>query len=131
MSRNDPGRATKRRPKDSRIPDAVIVKDGAKPPTQGNIAEVVEIKFPPDDWMPGQLRAYKKIAGSAPVTELGPKQCGCPDSAESVPAPKKQEEEQTTAISGKELAAALAGIAIVAGLLLAPEITVPALAAAF
>jgi hypothetical protein len=136
-SNNNPARATKRRPKDSRIPDAVIVKNGSMAPTQDNIAELIEIKFPPDDWKPGQLRAYKKIAGDAPVTELGPKQCGCSDPEEPVPvpvpvpAPKKKEEEQTTGISGKDVAVVLAGIAIIAGLLLAPEITVPALAAAF
>ena len=135
MSKNNPKRPTKSRPKDSRIPDVVIVKDGSLPPTQGNIVEIVEIKFPPDDWMPGQQQAYEEIAGDAPVTQLGPDECGCPNVKVPVPVPvpetKKQENKEKSEVSGKEVAVALAALAVVAGLLLAPEVTVPALVLAF
>jgi hypothetical protein len=76
MSKNDKRRATRSKPKGSRAPDVIIVKDGSKPPTKGNIQEVIEIKFD-DNWGPGQEADYKLIAGGAPLTELGPDECGC------------------------------------------------------
>ena len=129
MSKSNPMRSTRRRPSGSRIPDAVIVKDGSKAPTQDNIAEVIEIKFPPDDWSEGQQRAYEKIAGDAPVTELGPNQCGCPETEEPfavpAPVPVPKEQKETAGLTDEQVELALGGLAIVAGLLLAPEITVP------
>ena len=47
----------------TRRPDVVIVKDPAKPPTQDNIKQVVEMKFPDDTYGPGQLEDYTTIAG--------------------------------------------------------------------
>lgn len=39
------------------------MKDPAKPPTQDNIKQVVEMKFPDDTYGPGQLGDYTTIAG--------------------------------------------------------------------
>ncbi|WP_437899531.1 type VI secretion system tip protein TssI/VgrG [Sorangium sp. So ce124] len=78
MSKNDPRRATRSSPKGSRIPDVVVVKDGTKPPTQDNIKEVIEIKFPPDELKEEQELAYEAIAGKARFEVLGPDRCGCP-----------------------------------------------------
>lgn len=61
-----------------RRPDVVIVKDPAKVPTQDNIKQVVEIKFPPDDWTTRQERDYEKIAGGPKKLEkIGPDDCDC------------------------------------------------------
>ncbi|MGK3991688.1 type VI secretion system tip protein TssI/VgrG [Sorangium sp. So ce1024] len=107
MSKNDPRRATRGRPKGSRIPDVVVVKDGTKPPTQDNIKEVIEIKFPPDKLGSEQRKAYDSIAGRAPLEELGPDRCGCPRSAKN--------EQQVTAGDVAEVAAlTLLVIALVA-----------------
>ncbi|WP_437946582.1 type VI secretion system tip protein TssI/VgrG [Sorangium sp. So ce296] len=78
MSKNDPRRATRSSPKGSRIPDVVVVKDGTKPPTQDNIKEVIEIKFPSDKLDEEQRREYTEIAGTARFEVLGPDRCGCP-----------------------------------------------------
>lgn len=48
-----------------RRPDVVIVNDPTRPPTQDNIAQVVEMKFAGDVEQPGQYAAYEDIAGSA------------------------------------------------------------------
>ncbi|WP_437838429.1 type VI secretion system tip protein TssI/VgrG [Sorangium sp. So ce1153] len=88
MSKNDPRRATRSSPKGSRIPDVVVVKDGTKPPTQDNIKEVIEIKFPPDELKREQEVAYETIAGKAPFEVLGPDRCGCP---RQKPQPQPQE----------------------------------------
>ena len=74
-----------------RRPDVVIVKDPTKPPTQDNIEQVVEIKFPPDDWNKRQKEAYGIIAGGEDkLAKLEPDDCNCdrPDSgqASSIPA---------------------------------------------
>ncbi|WP_051443249.1 hypothetical protein [Curvibacter gracilis] len=50
MSRNNPKRATRGRPAGSRIPDVVVVKDGAKPPTLDNVQKAYEMKFPGDSY---------------------------------------------------------------------------------
>ncbi|XXT16361.1 type VI secretion system tip protein TssI/VgrG [Sorangium sp. So ce429] len=97
MSKNDPRRATRGRPKGSKIPDVVVVKDGTKPPTQDNIKEVIEIKFPPDRLGSEQRKAYTSIAGRASLEELGPDRCGCPQS--------EQDEPQITAGDVVEVAA--------------------------
>jgi len=60
----------------TRRPDIVVVKDPTKPPTRGNIKDVYEVKFPPDDWGPGQKEAYRHIAGKNPI-ELSPGECKC------------------------------------------------------
>lgn len=66
-----------------RRPDAVIVRNGNLPPTQDNLAAVVEIKFPPDARDPDQLAAYQEIAGpDKPLVELSPQACGCPEPEE-------------------------------------------------
>ncbi|WP_437943183.1 type VI secretion system tip protein TssI/VgrG [Sorangium sp. So ce281] len=88
MSKNDPRRATRGRPKGSKIPDVVVVKDGTKPPTQDNIKEVIEIKFPPDKLDREQRESYETIAGRARFEVLGPDKCGCPK-------PKTSEQEMT------------------------------------
>jgi type VI secretion system secreted protein VgrG len=78
MSRNTPQRSTRSWPVGSKIPDVVVVKDGGRPPTQDNLKEVIEIKFPPDKLGKHQRKDYERIAGEAPLKELGPDECGCP-----------------------------------------------------
>lgn len=134
MSKTNPQRATRRRPADSRIPDVVITKDGSKPPTQDNIAEVVEIKYPGDSWKPGQERAYQRIAGTAPLTQMGPEECGCGSKQPApvpVPVPVPAPQPEKKGLSGWQIAGlAIVGVAVVAAVLLAPEVTLPALGAA-
>ncbi len=61
-----------------RRPDVVIVKDPSKPPTQDNIKQVVEIKFPPDELSDPQKNAYVKIAGGEDkFAKLEPDDCTC------------------------------------------------------
>lgn len=61
-----------------RRPDVIIVKDRTKPPTQDNIKDVVEIKFPPDKISKEQKEAYEGIAGdNADFVELSPEACLC------------------------------------------------------
>ncbi|KQQ45060.1 nuclease [Duganella sp. Leaf126] len=67
-----------------RRPDVVIVNDPSKPPTQDNIKQVVEIKFPPDKIDKPQEDAYVQIAGSDnKLVVIGPESCDC-----SQPEPK-------------------------------------------
>ncbi|MFN3416624.1 MAG: VRR-NUC domain-containing protein [Caldimonas sp.] len=75
-----------------RRPDVVIVKDPAKPPTQDNIKQVVEIKFPPDTWSKEQKADYERIAGAPHKLEkLEPADCDC---AQPEPDPPKIPIEQ-------------------------------------
>ncbi|PBQ13745.1 hypothetical protein CCL09_23290 [Pseudomonas congelans] len=61
-----------------RRPDVVIVNDPTKPPTQDNIKQVVEIKFPPDKMDERQELAYIRIAGDeTKLVEMGPGDCDC------------------------------------------------------
>ncbi|MEO5933367.1 MAG: VRR-NUC domain-containing protein [Duganella sp.] len=61
-----------------RRPDVVIVKDPSRSPTQDNIKQVVEIKFPPDDMDEKQARAYIRIAGDdSKLVKIGPENCDC------------------------------------------------------
>jgi VRR-NUC domain len=61
-----------------RRPDVVIVNDPTTPPTQDNIKQVVEIKFPPDKRDARQDAAYSQIAGSdAKLVVMGPDDCDC------------------------------------------------------
>ncbi len=61
-----------------RIPDAVVLKDPCKPPTQDNLLGVVEVKFRGDRWGKGQADAYRDIAGSREgLRELNEETCQC------------------------------------------------------
>lgn len=61
-----------------RRPDVVIVKDPNKPPTQDNIKQVVEMKFPPDQRNARQSDAYGVIAGGEnKVVEMQSTECDC------------------------------------------------------
>ncbi|ARU88544.1 VRR-NUC domain-containing protein [Pseudomonas sp. M30-35] len=67
-----PGRGLIRRP------DVVIVNDPQKPPTQDNIKQVIEMKFPPDQPDNKQAKAYGKIAGNKnKVVEMKSTECDC------------------------------------------------------
>jgi type VI secretion system secreted protein VgrG len=96
MSRNDPRRPTRSWPAGSKIPDVVVVKDGTRPPTQDNIKEVIEVKFPPDELRENQRTSYEEIAGKARLTELGPDACGCRD--------RKRQAQEVTAGDVAEIA---------------------------
>jgi len=61
-----------------RRPDVIIVSDPTKPPTQDNIKQVVEIKFPPDTMGVPQRNAYEQIVGSKDkLVVMGPDECNC------------------------------------------------------
>lgn len=61
-----------------RRPDVILVNDPTKPPTQDNIKQVVEIKFPPDTMDDPQREAYEQIAGDQnKLVEMGPDDCDC------------------------------------------------------
>ena len=61
-----------------RRPDVVIVKDPSKPPTQDNIKQIVEMKFPPDSMSPEQKTDYETIAGDEKkLRTLEPSDCDC------------------------------------------------------
>lgn len=61
-----------------RRPDVILVSDPTKPPTQDNIKQVVEIKFPPDKMDEKQERAYTRIAGDDnKLVVMGPDDCDC------------------------------------------------------
>jgi type VI secretion system secreted protein VgrG len=106
MSKNHPGPTTGH-PKGSRIPDVVVLMDGAKPPTQDNIKKVIEIKFPPDELSGDQRDAYPSIAGSAPFEVWGPEDpCNCDDGVKDpIPVPVPQ-------VDTLEIVILLAAIAI-------------------
>ena len=106
MSRNEPERPTRGRPKGSRIPDVVVLKDGSKPPTQDNLEKVIEIKFPPDTMDREQQNAYERIAGGVPMEEWGPDRCGCND---------RQKEPEPVKVSAEDavVAGALAVVLLV------------------
>ncbi|AYR24520.1 VRR-NUC domain-containing protein [Herbaspirillum rubrisubalbicans] len=61
-----------------RRPDVITVLDPRKPPTQENIKQVVEIKFPPDYMDELQAAAYTRIAGDdSKLITIGPENCDC------------------------------------------------------
>lgn len=63
-----------------RRPDVVVVNDGSLSPTQDNIKNLVEIKFPPQTKDPEQDEEYARIAGSPDkVVTMGPGDCDCSD----------------------------------------------------
>jgi hypothetical protein len=61
----------------TRVPDIVITKDPTQPPQKPNIARVVEIKFPPDQWREGQFEAYSRIDPTGEPLQLSPEACLC------------------------------------------------------
>lgn len=69
-----------------RRPDVVVVNDPSSPPTQDNLKNVVEIKFPPDRLDNKQRDAYARIAGDpGKVVVMGPSDCGCSDATQAEP----------------------------------------------
>ncbi|MET3134597.1 hypothetical protein AAKU55_004897 [Oxalobacteraceae bacterium GrIS 1.11] len=61
-----------------RRPDVVIVNDPTKPPTQDNIKQIIEMKFPPDTISKPQRDAYEQIAGDPQkLRKLEPSDCDC------------------------------------------------------
>ncbi|QXH49824.1 VRR-NUC domain-containing protein [Pseudomonas fakonensis] len=74
-----------------RRPDVVIVKDPRKPPTQDNIKQVVEMKFPPDPPNRGQADAYAKIAGNKnKVVVMKSTDCDCSQENQQSKVPVEQ-----------------------------------------
>jgi type VI secretion system secreted protein VgrG len=129
MSKNDPWRATRGRPAGSRIPDVVVVKDGGRPPTQDNINQVVEIKFPPDVYGEGQEAAYTKIAGSkSKLVTLSPRECGCEKKRQPVtqPAPQPSTQDERSKDKAKKVAV---GAGVLAGVVAAASALAAALEA--
>ncbi|WP_445009886.1 VRR-NUC domain-containing protein [Vreelandella stevensii] len=76
---------------DMRIPDAVVLRDPNGKPEQNNLLGVIEVKFPPDDWGPGQREAYEQIAGeNHKLRLLTPERCGCDGPLQTEYAPETQ-----------------------------------------
>ncbi|SFC54832.1 VRR-NUC domain-containing protein [Pseudomonas citronellolis] len=74
-----------------RRPDVVIVNDPKKPPTQDNIKQVVEMKFPPDLHNKEQAQDYGKIAGDEnKVIEMQSTDCDCSQENQQSKVPVKQ-----------------------------------------
>ncbi|WP_372437751.1 VRR-NUC domain-containing protein [Pseudomonas chlororaphis subsp. aureofaciens] len=97
-----------------RRPDVVIVNDPRKSPTQDNIKQVVEMKFPPDSPNTKQTAEYAKIAGgSNKVVTLDARECDC------------TQEEQTSRVPSEELGWAAAIAAAAAWLLSRGKTPVP------
>lgn len=80
-----PGRGMIRRP------DVVIVKDPNRPPTQDNIKQVVEMKFPPDPPDSRQVQAYERIAGDErKIVEMKSTDCDCSQENQQSKVPVEQ-----------------------------------------
>lgn len=61
-----------------RRPDVIIVQNPSRPPTQDNIKQVVEMKFPPDPHNREQFEDYAAIAGNKnKIVEMKPSDCDC------------------------------------------------------
>lgn len=91
-----------------RRPDALVVRDPQLPPTQANLLEVVEIKFPGDPFDRAQITAYERIAGKkAKLVELTPGICCCDDS-------KKQPVTEAKSETASKLELLLLSLALVA-----------------
>lgn len=74
-----------------RRPDVVIVKDASKPPTQDNIKQVVEMKFPPDPPKVEQAQDYANIAGNKNrVVEMTSTECDCSQQSQQSNVPVEQ-----------------------------------------
>jgi hypothetical protein len=119
MSANNPKRATRSKPAGSRIPDVVIVKDGSQRPTQANIAEIIEIKFPGDSYSDGQFKDYQKIAGlDAEVKTFGVEECGCnKPEPQKVPVVVPQPQQESEASKNAKRSGILVGLGVLAGVL--------------
>jgi hypothetical protein len=71
-----------------RRPDAVIVADPLKPPTQDNLKAVVDVKLPGDRWRGTQKEDFQEIAGDPEkVVEVNPKNCQCEEKPKPEPVP--------------------------------------------
>jgi hypothetical protein len=93
-----------------RRPDVVIVNDPSRPPTQDNIKQVVEIKFPPDELSKSQKDAYVSIAGGEDrFAKLEPDDCDC-----DLPEPRRT---RVPAPDPKSLSAAAMALALLLGIL--------------
>ena len=86
-----------------RRPDIVIVNDPLKSPTQDNIYQVVEVKFPGDPYREGQKQAYAEIAGDVRrfVAFNVQDDCGCDDSSKEY-----KQEEALSRVKAEEFAPA-------------------------
>lgn len=74
-----------------RRPDVVIVNDPKKPPTQDNIKQVVEMKFPPDPRKQEQADSYAEIAGDErKVVEMKSTDCDCSQENQQSKVPVEQ-----------------------------------------
>ena len=63
----------------SKRPDVVVARDPQKVLTRDNIKEIIEVKFPPDDWGKGQKEAYEKLLPEGATLRVAdPEECGCP-----------------------------------------------------
>jgi hypothetical protein len=76
-----------------------------QPPVQSNIRQVVEFKFPPDDYGRNQERDYIRIAGSrSKFVPLGPAECGCgndePDGEKSTQRQSKSSSDMDELLGG-------------------------------
>ena len=61
-----------------RRPDIVKVKNQGLPPTQDNLTDLIEVKFPGDNFGAEQLADYEEILGRPPSI-LTPDNCECGD----------------------------------------------------
>ncbi|AHI66319.1 VRR-NUC domain-containing protein [Burkholderia thailandensis] len=88
-----------------RRPDVVIVNDPSQPPVQSNIKQVVEMKFPPDDYSKGQREAYLDIAGDdRKLAAIGPEDCRCGDAdRQSQPSTSAQKQTNLEDMFGDKL----------------------------
>ena len=85
----------------TRRPDVVIVKDPMKPPTQDNIKQVVEIKFPGDPYRPGQQEDYITIAGDTnKMVPLDTDECDCHQAEPDLPEIPVEQLGQAAAVLG-------------------------------
>ncbi|CAM0556768.1 hypothetical protein EHLJMEHL_01856 [Vreelandella titanicae] len=105
---------------DMRIPDVVAMSDANGKPTQDNLLGVIEVKFPPDDWRPGQKAAYEEIAGNKDKLKLlTPAKCGCDGPRQTRYAPVIQPATETyrnrLAENGIDWDTTVIGVARVAG----------------
>ncbi len=110
-----------------RRPDVVIVDNPLLPPTQDNIARVVEMKFGNDVEQPGQFAAYNRIAGSADkFSVVSDTDCDCKNEKGkkvplpipvAVPAPQQQRQGNWWEIPAWGVATVVMGIVTVVAVL--------------
>lgn len=133
MSKNNPKRTTRSKPKGSRIPDAVVVSDGTAPPTQDKIKAVIEVKLGPDDWRPGQQEAYEIIAGRTDkLVMVDESNCKCPEPKKEPvpdPVPVVVPEPRRREFPVKEVVVGVAAVALIALAVATAPATATALAA--